>query len=162
MSAGEKVEGREASEGGTRGSSFLAASLLHLIAPWSTAFLSPVCFSLFPAKRRCSVEHSSVDKSVIMSTMFLGRNALGRKVERRDLSAGLVNVLTDIIWKSTIDWHAGNVGCKTIRYAQGVVTCASTYALVALSLDRLHAIARPLSFSSSITVRRCVVLWPHP
>ena len=66
-----------------------------------------------------------------------------------DLSAGLVNVLTDIIWKSTIDWHAGNVGCKTVRYAQGVVTYASTYALVALSLDRLHAIARPLGFTGS-------------
>ncbi|XP_070188404.1 cardioacceleratory peptide receptor-like, partial [Littorina saxatilis] len=66
-----------------------------------------------------------------------------------DLSAGLVNVLTDIIWKSTIDWHAGNVGCKTIRYAQGVVTYAATYALVALSLDRLHAIARPLGFTGS-------------
>lgn len=66
-----------------------------------------------------------------------------------DLSAGLVNVMTDIIWKSTIDWHAGNVGCKIVRYSQGVVTYASTYALVALSLDRLHAIARPLGFSGS-------------
>ncbi|PVD38103.1 hypothetical protein C0Q70_00714 [Pomacea canaliculata] len=55
--------------------------------------------------------------------------------------------MTDIIWKSTIDWHAGNVGCKIVRYSQGVVTYASTYALVALSLDRLHAIARPLGFS---------------
>ncbi|XP_055869972.1 cardioacceleratory peptide receptor-like [Biomphalaria glabrata] len=64
-----------------------------------------------------------------------------------DLSAGLINVLTDIVWKNTIDWYAGNVGCKVVRYGQGVVTYASTYALVALSLDRLNAIARPLSFS---------------
>ncbi|CAL1539832.1 unnamed protein product [Lymnaea stagnalis] len=64
-----------------------------------------------------------------------------------DLSAGLINVLTDIVWKNTIDWHAGNSGCKIVRYGQGVVTYASTYALVALSLDRLNAIARPLSFS---------------
>ncbi|KAK0041703.1 cardioacceleratory peptide receptor, partial [Biomphalaria pfeifferi] len=63
------------------------------------------------------------------------------------LSAGLINVLTDIVWKNTIDWYAGNVGCKVVRYGQGVVTYASTYALVALSLDRLNAIARPLSFS---------------
>ncbi|XP_059164079.1 cardioacceleratory peptide receptor-like [Physella acuta] len=64
-----------------------------------------------------------------------------------DLSAGLVNVLTDIVWKNTIEWHAGSVGCKIVRYSQGVVTYGSTYALVALSLDRLNAIARPLSFS---------------
>ena len=65
-----------------------------------------------------------------------------------DLSAGLVNVLTDIVWKNTVSWYAGNGGCKVIRYAQVLVTYASTYALVALSLDRLNAIARPLSFSS--------------
>ncbi|CAG5124200.1 unnamed protein product, partial [Candidula unifasciata] len=65
-----------------------------------------------------------------------------------DVSVGLVNVLTDIVWKSTVDWYAGNAGCKIIRYCQGVVTYASTYALVALSLDRLNAIARPLSFSA--------------
>ncbi|BFZ15465.1 hypothetical protein BsWGS_18504 [Bradybaena similaris] len=64
-----------------------------------------------------------------------------------DLLAGLVNVLTDIVWKNTIDWYAGNAGCKIVRYGQSVVTYASTYALVALSLDRLNAIARPLSFS---------------
>ncbi|XP_005102825.1 cardioacceleratory peptide receptor-like [Aplysia californica] len=64
-----------------------------------------------------------------------------------DLSAGLISVLTDIVWKNTIDWRAGQVGCKIVRYSQGVVTYASTYALVALSFDRLNAIARPLSFS---------------
>ncbi|RUS69620.1 hypothetical protein EGW08_022618 [Elysia chlorotica] len=69
----------------------------------------------------------------------------------KNLSAGLVNVLTDIVWKNTISWYAGNGGCKVIRYAQVVVTYASTYALVALSLDRLNAIARPLSFSSDRT-----------
>ena len=36
-----------------------------------------------------------------------------------------------------------------VRESQDVVTYASTYALVALSLDRLHAIARPLGFTSS-------------
>lgn len=58
-----------------------------------------------------------------------------------------MSVLTDIVWKNTIDWYAGNAGCKIVRYSQSVVTYASTYALVALSLDRLNAIARPLSFS---------------
>ncbi|ESO97197.1 hypothetical protein LOTGIDRAFT_226790 [Lottia gigantea] len=66
-----------------------------------------------------------------------------------DLSAGLINVLTDIIWKSTVDWHGGNVGCKLVRYGQGVVTYGATYALVALSIDRFDAIARPLKFSGS-------------
>lgn len=35
-----------------------------------------------------------------------------------DLSVGLVNVLTDIIWKITIEWNAGNIACKVVRFSQ--------------------------------------------
>ncbi|XP_074662684.1 cardioacceleratory peptide receptor-like [Tubulanus polymorphus] len=64
-----------------------------------------------------------------------------------DMANGFFNVLPDAIWRITVIWYAGSVGCKIFKYLQFVVTYASTYALVALSLDRLDAIARPLSFS---------------
>ena len=35
-----------------------------------------------------------------------------------DLSVGLISVLTDIIWRITIAWNAGNVACKVIRFLQ--------------------------------------------
>ncbi len=35
-----------------------------------------------------------------------------------DLLVGLVNVLIDILWRITITWHAGNWGCKLVRYLQ--------------------------------------------
>lgn len=35
-----------------------------------------------------------------------------------DLSVGLISVLTDIIWRLTIAWNAGNVACKVIRFLQ--------------------------------------------
>ncbi|KAH7932383.1 hypothetical protein HPB51_029317 [Rhipicephalus microplus] len=35
-----------------------------------------------------------------------------------DLGMGLVSVLTDIIWKTTVDWHGGNFGCKVVKFAQ--------------------------------------------
>jgi neuropeptide S receptor 1 len=57
---------------------------------------------------------------------------------------GLFTVLIDIIEKLTIEWEAGVVMCKTIRFIQGIATYGSTYALVALSIDRLDSIARPL------------------
>ncbi|KAJ3654348.1 hypothetical protein Zmor_013541 [Zophobas morio] len=66
-----------------------------------------------------------------------------------DLSVGLISVLTDIIWKITIAWHAGNIACKLIRFLQVVVTYASTYVLVALSIDRYDAIRHPMRFSGS-------------
>jgi len=35
-----------------------------------------------------------------------------------DLSVGLISVLTDIVWRITIAWNAGNVACKLIRFLQ--------------------------------------------
>ncbi|KAL1480204.1 hypothetical protein MTO96_051235 [Rhipicephalus appendiculatus] len=66
-----------------------------------------------------------------------------------DLGVGLVSVLTDIIWKTTVDWHGGNFGCKIVKFAQVLVTYSSTYVLVALSIDRYDAITRPMNFSGS-------------
>ncbi|KAH9378577.1 hypothetical protein HPB48_009945 [Haemaphysalis longicornis] len=35
-----------------------------------------------------------------------------------DLGVGLVSVLTDIIWKTTVDWYGGHLGCKLVKFAQ--------------------------------------------
>jgi neuropeptide S receptor len=68
---------------------------------------------------------------------------------RLDLSVGLLNVLTDIIWRITVTWEAGNLACKCIKFIQCMVTFASTYVLVALSIDRYDAITHPMNFSGS-------------
>lgn len=62
---------------------------------------------------------------------------------------GLLNVLTDIIWRITVSWRAGDIACKTIRFLQACVTYSSTYVLVALSIDRYDAIIHPMNFSGS-------------
>ncbi|XP_031826743.2 crustacean cardioactive peptide receptor isoform X3 [Nomia melanderi] len=68
-----------------------------------------------------------------------------------DLLVGLISVLTDIIWRMTVTWHAGNIACKLIRFMQVVVTYSSTYVLVALSIDRYDAITRPMNFTGRYT-----------
>ncbi|XP_045179875.2 cardioacceleratory peptide receptor-like [Mercenaria mercenaria] len=73
-----------------------------------------------------------------------------------DLSVGCLMVLTDIIWKATITWHAGNIGCKVVRFAQCAATYGATYSLVALSIDRFDAIARPMSMGG--VAKRCRIL----
>jgi neuropeptide S receptor len=65
------------------------------------------------------------------------------------LSVGLLNVLTDIIWRITVTWEAGNLACKFIKFMQCLTTYASTYVLVALSIDRYDAITHPMNFSGS-------------
>ncbi|GLH08406.1 Cardioacceleratory peptide receptor [Gryllus bimaculatus] len=71
-----------------------------------------------------------------------------------DLSVGLISVLTDIVWRHTIAWNAGNAACKVIRFLQAVVTYSSTYVLVALSIDRYDAITHPMNFSGSCEYSR--------
>lgn len=64
------------------------------------------------------------------------------------MSVGLLNVLVDIAWRFTVTWEAGNLACKFIKFMQALVTYASTYVLVALSIDRYDAITHPMNFSN--------------
>ncbi|CAG5119234.1 unnamed protein product, partial [Candidula unifasciata] len=66
-----------------------------------------------------------------------------------DLLNGPLIVLSDLITKITVYWYAGVVFCKLHKFAQVLVMYASTYMLVALSIDRLDAVARPLHFTGS-------------
>ncbi|XP_076643275.1 crustacean cardioactive peptide receptor [Halictus rubicundus] len=75
-----------------------------------------------------------------------------------DLLVGLISVLTDIIWRTTVTWHAGNVACKLIKFMQVLVTYSSTYVLVALSIDRYDAITRPMNFTGRWWRARALVV----
>ncbi|XP_016988368.1 cardioacceleratory peptide receptor [Drosophila rhopaloa] len=96
-----------------------------------------------------------VGNSAVLFVMFINKNRKSRmnyfikQLAWADLSVGLLNVLTDIIWRTTIEWRAGNVACKVIRFSQVWVTYSSTYVLVAMSIDRYDAITHPMNFSTS-------------
>ena len=99
---------------------------------------------------------------LVALTMSKGRksrmNFFIKNLALADLLVGLVSLLTDIIWKTTVSWNAGEVMCKLIRYLQTVVTYASTYVLVALSIDRYDAITHPMNFSGSWRRARGLVI----
>ncbi|XP_055636993.1 cardioacceleratory peptide receptor-like isoform X1 [Toxorhynchites rutilus septentrionalis] len=91
--------------------------------------------------------------TAVLITLFLNKNRKSRmnffikQLAIADLSVGLLSVLTDIVQRITISWLAGNIACKVIRFVQVWVTYASTYVLVALSIDRYDAITHPMNFS---------------
>ncbi|XP_036321336.1 cardioacceleratory peptide receptor isoform X2 [Rhagoletis pomonella] len=93
--------------------------------------------------------------STVLFVMFVNKNRKSRmnyfikQLAIADLSVGLLHVLTDIIWRITISWRAGNMACKLIRFSQVCVTYSSTYVLVAMSIDRYDAITHPMNFSKS-------------
>ncbi|XP_052495095.1 neuropeptide S receptor [Budorcas taxicolor] len=63
-----------------------------------------------------------------------------------DSFTGLVNILTDIIWRFTGDFMASDLVCRVVRYLQVVLLYASTYVLVPLGTGRYHAIVYPMKF----------------
>lgn len=75
-----------------------------------------------------------------------------------DLFVGLIYVFPDIIQKITIAWLAGEFMCKTVKFLQAVVMYASTYVLVALSIDRCDAITNPMNFSGSWNRARALIV----
>lgn len=96
-----------------------------------------------------------VGNSAVLAALLLSKSKKSRMnffimhLAFADLAVGLISVLTDIVWRLTVTWHAGNVACKIIRFMQVLVTYSSTYVLVALSVDRYDAITHPLNFSGS-------------
>ncbi|RWS06335.1 cardioacceleratory peptide receptor-like protein, partial [Dinothrombium tinctorium] len=91
----------------------------------------------------------------VLITLFMSKNRKSRMnffimhLAFADLMVGLINVLTDIIWRITIGFYAGNIACKVVRFSQVLVTYSSTYVLVSLSIDRYDAITHPMNFSRS-------------
>ncbi|XP_062530785.1 neuropeptide receptor A26 isoform X2 [Bombyx mori] len=75
-----------------------------------------------------------------------------------DLFVGLTYVFPDILQKIIIAWYAGEFMCKTVKFLQAVVMYASTYVLVALSIDRCDAITNPMNFSGSWNRARVLVV----
>ncbi|XP_009985674.1 PREDICTED: neuropeptide S receptor [Tauraco erythrolophus] len=63
-----------------------------------------------------------------------------------DSFTGLINIMTEIIWRYTGDFMAPDIVCRVVRYFQVVLLYASTYVLVSLSIDRYHAIVYPMKF----------------
>nr|XP_023024502.1 cardioacceleratory peptide receptor-like isoform X1 [Leptinotarsa decemlineata] len=100
----------------------------------------------------------------VIYTLLVGRSRKSRMnyfithLAFADLCVGLISVLTDLIWRSTVSWNAGNVACKLIKFLQVVVTYASTYVLVALSIDRYDAIRHPMKFSGSWRRAKCLII----
>ncbi|KAK3083527.1 hypothetical protein FSP39_024779 [Pinctada imbricata] len=61
-----------------------------------------------------------------------------------DLLVGLLFISTDLALKVNYEWTAGDALCKVAKCLHAVAAYGSNYALVALSIDRLISVARPL------------------
>eukprot|EP00061_Rhincodon_typus_P008615 g31377.t1 len=62
-----------------------------------------------------------------------------------DLVVAFFQVLPQLLWEVTDQFKAPNAECKAVKYLQVVGMFASTYLLVAMTLDRHQAICQPMT-----------------
>ncbi|XP_060069374.1 cardioacceleratory peptide receptor-like isoform X2 [Ylistrum balloti] len=76
-----------------------------------------------------------------------------------DFSMAIFYILPFFITRVAGQWYAGHVPCKIYMYLNQLAMYSSTYMLVVMSVDRLYAIAKPLSATRrGLKYRRLLVL----
>ncbi|XP_052814962.1 cardioacceleratory peptide receptor-like [Mya arenaria] len=75
-----------------------------------------------------------------------------------DLTVGLFHLTADIVERWLVVWYGGAALCKIIKFLQVLVVYSSTFMIVALSIDRADAIARPMKFTRKATTVRALVI----
>lgn len=62
-----------------------------------------------------------------------------------DLITGLFNVIPQLAWEMTREFHGGNILCKSVKFLQILGPYLSSYTLSVMSVDRFLAICYPLT-----------------
>ena len=70
-----------------------------------------------------------------------------------DLFVTFACLLTESIWTYTVEWRAGNLMCKLVKYLQMFSLYISTFILVLIGVDRFMAVRHPLKRNN--TRRKC-------
>lgn len=66
-----------------------------------------------------------------------------------DMIVTFVMMPMEIGWHVTVSWKAGDVGCRVFMFFRTFGFYLSSFILIAISLDRYFAIARPLSLNDA-------------
>ncbi|RMC05352.1 hypothetical protein DUI87_18541 [Hirundo rustica rustica] len=106
-----------------------------------------VLFSTWRRKRKSRMTYFVTQLAITALALSTEQNKIYLiKMESLYSFTGLINIMTDIIWRYTGDFMAPDIVCRVVRYFQVVLLYASTYVLVSLSIDRYHAIVYPMKF----------------
>ena len=74
-----------------------------------------------------------------------------------DLIVSYVVIPLEIGWAISVQWYAGDFGCRLLMFIRALAFYLSSMLLVSLTLDRFLAIARPLaSLKSRKYINPCI------
>ncbi|KAK3610217.1 hypothetical protein CHS0354_038857 [Potamilus streckersoni] len=72
-------------------------------------------------------------------------NTLIVNLATADLIVSFFCTGTEAVWNATVQWYAGEVMCRSVRFLQGFGLNLSTCITVVISLDRCFVIIDPMS-----------------
>lgn len=75
-----------------------------------------------------------------------------------DLIVTFVMMPLEIVWHITVAWLAGDASCRLLMFWRAFGFYLSSFILVAISLDRYFAIARPLSLADARSRGRLMLI----
>ncbi|XP_071110295.1 gonadotropin-releasing hormone receptor-like isoform X1 [Haliotis cracherodii] len=75
-----------------------------------------------------------------------------------DLFVTFFCIAGEAVWAATVQWYAGNVMCKFVKYMQVFGLYLSTYITVAIGLDRCVAILDPMRRNGATVRVRVMIL----
>ena len=86
-------------------------------------------------------------------------NTLIMHLATADLFVTFFCNVTDAVWASTVQWYAGTLMCKVLKFLQVFGLYLSTYIIVIIAVDRCMAILDPMSRNKAPQrVRNMIIL----
>lgn len=98
----------------------------------------------------------AIGNLTVFATLYLNRDHLRSRINLfivhlsvADLVVALIMMPMEIGWHATVDWRAGDAACRILMVFRTFGFYLSSFILVAISVDRYCAIARPLSVQTA-------------
>ena len=85
-------------------------------------------------------------------------NVLITNLATADLIVTFFCNVTESVWASTVQWYAGTVLCKVMKFLEVFGLYLSTYIVVIISIDRCMAILDPMSRNKAPRRVRCMIV----
>lgn len=85
-------------------------------------------------------------------------NFLIRHLAMADLTVIFITILTEIIWRITVKWETGELGCKVAQFARIFPLYLTSMMVICITLDRFYAFVFPLSILKSKERNKCFLI----
>lgn len=99
---------------------------------------------------------ATVGNLTVFGTLYVNHDHLRSRVNLfivhlsiADLIVALIMMPLEIGWHLTVAWRAGDLACRVLMFFRAFGFYLSSFILVAISIDRYCAIARPLSLQTA-------------